>query len=117
MALTPWREVRRAHGMIALATDDASLILEAERPAGGDPLLRDAIARLAPHLAFGDVEARGRFVERLATSGQERVVIGRYTHGATSSAYLVASHAPIDIDDVVAAHLACTGSPFEHLAD
>jgi hypothetical protein len=55
MAVTSWREVRRAHGMLALATDGASLILEAERPAGGDPQLRDAIARLAPHLAFGEV--------------------------------------------------------------
>ncbi len=117
MAMTSWREVRREHGLLVLATAGASLILETQRLAGGDAQLTAAIARLAPHLAFGEVGTRGSFVERMATSRDERVVIGCYTRGAWSRAYLVASLSSVEIDDVVAAHLADAASPFDHMAD
>jgi len=117
MAVTSWREVRRTYTMLALASTEASLILETERPVGGDPQLRHAIARLAPHLAFGDLIIRGPFVERIATSGEERVVVGRYTHRAFCTTYLAASRTPIELDDVVAAQHADAYSPFDHLVD
>lgn len=115
--MTSWREVRRAHGMLVLAKEGATLLLETQRLAETDPQLHDAAARLAPHLAFGAVRMRGGFVERIATSGAERVVIGRHTRGVWSCAYLIASRVPVEVDDVVAAHLADTASPFDHMVD
>ena len=117
MAVTAWREVHRTREKVALATTGATLIIEADRPAALDRDLDDVIARLAPHLAFGDAHVRGPFVERVAQSGDDQVTVGRYTRGLRSIAYLLATRAPIQIDDVIAEHLVDVSSPFDHLAD
>jgi hypothetical protein len=104
------------HGVVLMATEGATLLLETARPSGMDPELCDAIARLAPHLTFGPVTMRGDIVERVAISETERVVIGCLTRGASSIAYVIAARVPIDIDDLLAERLPA-GSPFEHLID
>lgn len=103
--------------MLVLAKEGGTLILETQRLARTDEELHEAIARLAPHLAFGAVRSRGSVVERSAISGAERVVIGRYTRGMWSCAYLLASLEPMEVDDVVDAHMADAASPFDHMAD
>lgn len=115
--MSAWREVHRSGDRIALARDGASLIIEAAHVGPCDPDLADVIARLAPHLAFADVSVRGAFVERVAESAGERIVIGRYTRGACSAAYLLAAPGVVDIDDVVARHLVDSSTPFDHLAE
>lgn len=117
MALTVWRLVGRTTQVVVLATDGATLVIEASRLAGGDPLLAEVIARFAPHLAFGAPSQRSGIVERIAMSGDERVAIGRFTRGATSIAYMLSSREPLEIDAVLGQHLLEVPSPFEYLAD
>lgn len=60
---------------------------------------------------------RDGIAERVASSGDERIVIGRVIRGGMSVSYLVFSRVPIDVDDVVALHLGGVRSPFEYLVD
>ena len=125
MAVTDWRVVARTAEMVTLATDGATLLIESPRLAGADPLMDELIGRLAPHLAFGDVQLENGVTIREAVSrrdGQprtssERIVVGRYTRGAMSIGFVLASPAPVDITDVLGATLTDTRTPFEHLTD
>lgn len=117
VALTAWREVARRPGLVALAADGASLILEVPRGGPRDPELRDAIARLAPQVVFAAPVIRGDFVERTARLGDDRVVIGCFARGAVTIAYLLTSRVPVEIDDLIAAHAGDPRSPFDHLVD
>jgi hypothetical protein len=118
MALRTWRVIERTARFVVTASDGATLLVELPRSATGDPRLADAIERLAPHLEFGDVRTRGPISERTALSGGEHVVIGRVTRGVTSVAYVLASHVPVEVDEIVASYLGdAVGSPFDYLAD
>lgn len=107
-----WHVLARTPEHVVLTTDGATLVLEASGPAGGDPDLRDVIARNAPHLAFGEHEDRG---ERVAISNGERVVVGRRTRGSVSIAYVLSSRAPVEIEEIVNLYLHDLESPFAHL--
>ncbi len=117
MAVRTWRVIARSANLVATSTEGATLLIEAPRPAHGDPQLAEAIERLAPHLAFGSLEMRDRIAERVAISGDERIVVGRVIRGAMSVTYLLSSHIPIEVDDVVAAYLGEVRSPFDYLGD
>ena len=112
-----WRVVERTSAFIVLATDGATLLIEAPRLSSGDLDLGDVALRLAPHLVFGAPGMRGGSVERCACSGDERIVIGRLSRGATSIAYLLSARVTVEIDDVLAAHLHELSSPFAYLVD
>lgn len=112
-----WRVAERTSAFIVLATDGATLLIEAPRLTNGDAALGDVVARLAPHLVFGEPGMRGGSVERCARSGADRVVIGRLSRGATNIAYLLSARVTVEIDDVLSAHLHELPSPFAYLVD
>jgi hypothetical protein len=108
-----WTVVERTPLAIRLVANDATLLIA---PSAADDIeLRGVIARFAPHLAFGPPVPRGDAIERVATSHDERIVAGQLRRGAAHIAYVLASRVPIDIDDVLIAHL--VDSPFAHLAE
>ena len=109
MALT-WSIVEATPLAVRLAADGATLLIAPA--AAHDVELRDVIARFAPHLAFGPVVARAHAIERVAISGDERLVVGLYR---ACLAYVLASRVPLDIDDILRARF--EASPFTHLAD
>lgn len=115
--MTTWRVIQRSANLVALSTEGASLLIESPRAAHDDPQLAEAIARLAPHLVFDAVELRDRIAQRVATSGAERIVVGRVVRGAISVIYLLSTTVSIEVDDVVAAYLGEERSPFAYLID
>lgn len=112
-----WQFIGRAHGLVTHATTDAVILIETPRSVVGPSDLADAISRLAPNVRFGPVERRHEHVERSAIVDGERVTIGRLVRGAWTVTYLVRMRGAVPFDDIVAAHLGETSSPFDHLAD
>ena len=110
-----WTVVETTPLAIRLAADGAMLLIARSAPDDAD--LCGVIARFAPHLSFGPPMARGMALERTATHGEERVVVGRLVRGTASVTYVLASRDPFDVDDVLLAHLAGADSPFAHIAD
>jgi hypothetical protein len=111
-----WRVLARTHDVVTLSRGDAVLVIETSRVDAFDPDLQNAIARLAPHLPFGECMRREATIERVAITNNQRVVVGRLARGAASVAYMVASRDPLEVDGVVAQHLPET-SQFDYLAD
>jgi hypothetical protein len=111
-----WRVLARTHDFVTLSRGDAVLVIETSRIDACDPDLEDAIARLAPHLPFGECMRREAAVERVAITKNQRVIVGRLARGTASVAYMVASCDPLEVDSVVAQHLPET-SQFDYLAD
>ncbi len=115
--MSTWRLIEEAGELLVLSNGEATLLVEKPRPTAYDPDLRTAIARLAPHLAFGDLVERHDTIERHSTSDAERVVIGRMTRGAMSIVYLATSHSAVAVDDVLLPLLGNATSPFAHYAE
>lgn len=112
-----WSVIARGEGLVALATKGAVVLVEAPRGGAVAADLRDAIARLAPHVAFGATYHRGDFTERSAMVVEQHMTIGRHARRGSTVAYLVVSCTSVVIDEVVEAHHRDSAAPFDHFAE
>lgn len=84
-------------------------------------MLRQTIARFAPHRTFeASVETSGG-IHVVSCRGDERVTVGVVVHEATAAGYILAEPLCDDIHEIaaqlVATQLAQAGSPFENWLD
>lgn len=121
----PWRWIAGNGAFDAYAIDPgrATLIVEPARalPAARADLLREAAARLAPHVELGDVGEEAGELRARGMLGVAHVTVGVASRGTSAVAYVLvqaagADHAA-DAARVVAERLATSASPFDGWID
>ncbi len=119
--MTTWRMIAETIELAVHASTSraASLIVTRPRALGASPvvLLREAITRFAPHVAFPrePVVARGHTTV-VAMCATERIEVGVVARGSVCLAYVLASDPAFEAQpwEVIDHALAGATSPFAH---